>query len=417
MLSRKNISETFRMLNKSIYTGDRLRENLKGLAFAGVLCALVGLLLTALDLYLGKNLIALGGVLTFLFGAACAYCASVLKRRELAIIMPTLFCTVVFTLYTLTGAGNGNLILWTFTLPIGICYFVSVKIGICLSLYYSLLFAVVFYTPLGASVKSLYPSTFVYRFPLIFIATAALTISAMVQYQRGCLLEAEYAQRLSDEVEKQTRIANQRADRLEHMSREMVQTLALTIDAKDRYTNGHSFRVARYAVALAKAMGWPQEEIRDLAQEALLHDVGKIGIPDSILNKPGKLTREEFTVIQSHTVTGSSILSRSESLQDAAQVARYHHERYDGKGYPEGLSGEDIPRHARAVAIADAFDAMHSDRIYRKGLSLEVIRSELLKGRGTQFDPQMLTAFLGLLDAGTLESIAAQEVPSSRRAG
>lgn len=406
MLSRKIISDTWQMLNQSIYTGPRLSENLKALTFAGVLFAAVGLVLTAFDLYSHKGILALAGFLTFLFGAACAYCAHVLKRRALAIIMPTLFCMVAFTVYTLSGAGSGNLILWTFTLPIGICYFVSVKWGICLSAYYALLFILVFYTPLGKSVQALYTPGIVQRFPLIFISTAALTISAMIQYHRGILLEADYAQRLAREVERQTHVANQRADQLETMSREMVQTLALTIDVKDPYTNGHSFRVSRYAVALANALGWPQEEIQDLAREALLHDVGKIGIPDSILNKPGKLTREEFKVIQSHTVTGGEILSRSQSLLDASQVARYHHERYDGSGYPEGLSGEDIPRHARAVAIADVFDAMRSDRIYRKGLPLDVIRSELVKGRGTQFDPQMLTAFLALLDAGALDEIA-----------
>ena len=403
MPSRKNIAQIWNMLNQSIYTGTRLSDNLKALSIAGSLFAVVGILLTVIDIIDGKSLLALAGLLTFFFGAACAYCASVLKRRELAIIMPTLFCAVAFTVYTITGGGQGTLILWTFTLPIGISYFVSVKYGICLSAYYSLLFFLLFYTPLGESVQVHYTPGFLHRFPLIYISTAVLTLTAMVQYHRGILLESEYAKRLSDEVEKQTEMANQRADRLEAVNREMVQTLAVTIDAKDRYTNGHSFRVSQYAVTLAERLGWPQEEIRALEQEALLHDVGKIGIPDSILNKPGKLTQEEFTVIQSHTTTGGNILSRSKELLNAAQVARYHHERYDGRGYPEGRSGEDIPRHARAVAIADAFDAMHSDRIYRSGLPMDRIRRELVKGCGTQFDPQMLSAFLSLLDEGSLD--------------
>ena len=207
-------------------------------------------------------------------------------------------------------------------------------------------------------------------------------------------------------MEKQTLVATQRADRLEQLSDEMVETLADTIDAKDRYTNGHSFRVSRYAVALARQLGWSEEEVDELEREALLHDIGKIGIPDAILNKPGKLSDEEFTVIQSHTVTGGIILSRSENLRQASEVARFHHERFDGSGYPEGRAGEAIPLHARVVAIADAFDAMHSDRIYRKGLPMEAIRRELVNGKGRQFDPRLLEAFLPLVDDGTLDKIA-----------
>lgn len=407
----KSISDTLAILNRPIYVGKRLEDNLKALSFAGAFFAIVGLFLIFVNFSKGHVINGIASTATFFFGGACWFCASILKRRDLAIIMPTLFCMVAFTIYTLTGMGEGSFILWTFTLPIGICYFVSVKYGIFLSVYYTILFVIVFYTPIGNSIKALYSHSFANRFPLLYGCTAVLTAAAMIQYHRGILLENEYADRLNEEVEKQTKKAKERANRLDKLNEEMVETLAVTIDAKDKYTNGHSFRVSWYSVALARQLGWTEEEIDELEREALLHDIGKIGVPDSVLNKPDRLTDEEYAVIKSHTTIGGEILSRSENLKSAAEVAHYHHERYDGNGYPDRLSGEEIPLHARVVAIADAYDAMRSDRIYRRGLPLDVIREELIKWRGKQFDPGMLDRFLELTDNGVLDEIAGREIP------
>ena len=196
--------------------------------------------------------------------------------------------------------------------------------------------------------------------------------------------------------------ANASADKMAFSFR-MLETLTGTIDAKDKYTNGHSKRVAVLATKLAEALGWEEEQVRKLSYEALLHDIGKIGVPDVILNKPSRLTGEEFGMIKSHTVVGSQILKNMVAFPDAAEVAKYHHERYDGKGYPSGIKGEDIPINARVVCIADAYDAMSSDRVYRKALPREVIRKELISGRGSQFDPQMLDVFLKLFDENRLQ--------------
>ncbi len=400
------------MLNQSIYTGDRLEANLRALTIAGCLFAIVGLVLAIVDLIAGKMHLVIPALLTIFFGEGCAYCAGVLKRRDRAIIFPVLFCAIAFTSYTLTGAGQGSLILWAFTLPIGICYFVSVKYGIILSIYYTILFVIVFHTPIGEPISALYPEQFVTRFPMLYASTAILTTIAMVQYHRGILFENDYARRLNEEVDRQTKFATDRANRLDKLNDEMVQTLAVAIDAKDRYTNGHSFRVSWYSVALARRLGWDEDEIDELEREALLHDIGKIGVPDAVLNKPGRLDDEEFAVIKSHTTTGGDILSMAQDLSACAQVARYHHERYDGKGYPEGLIGDQIPVHARIVAIADAYDAMRSDRIYRKGLPLDIIHEELAKGNGTQFDPDFLPVFKELSEAGELDEIAARRPPS-----
>lgn len=187
------------------------------------------------------------------------------------------------------------------------------------------------------------------------------------------------------------------------MSLETVWALADAINAKDVYTQGHSMRVAIYSAALAYSMGWDSTEIEDLFQAAVLHDIGKIGIKDSVLNKPGKLTDEEFEEIKMHTVRGAQVLKNVTSYPAAKVVARSHHERWDGKGYPDGLVGEEIPLMARLVAIADSYDAMNSERVYRKPLSREVIREELVKGSGVQFDPVVLAPFVKMLDNGTLD--------------
>ena len=196
--------------------------------------------------------------------------------------------------------------------------------------------------------------------------------------------------------------ANASAEKM-MLSMKMLETLAGTLDAKDTYTNGHSMRVAYFSTRLAEALGWDDEAVSELRYEALLHDIGKIGVPDAILNKPSRLSNMEFDLIKSHTIVGSDILKNMIAVPGASEVAKHHHERYDGKGYPDRLSGEDIPLNARIVCIADSYDAMSSDRIYRKALSPDIIREELVKGRGTQFDPVLLDEFLKLVDDNKLK--------------
>lgn len=182
------------------------------------------------------------------------------------------------------------------------------------------------------------------------------------------------------------------------MSMQIVQTLVKTIDAKDSYTNGHSARVAQYSVMLAKRMGFKEEELGRLEYTALLHDVGKIGVSDAILNKKGKLTEEEYAIIKEHSEIGAQILSTITELPDVAVGARYHHERYDGKGYPDGLKGEEIPLFARIIAVADSYDAMTSKRSYRDALPQELVRQEITRGIGTQFDPRIAKLMLMIMD-------------------
>ena len=187
-----------------------------------------------------------------------------------------------------------------------------------------------------------------------------------------------------------------------NMIRESIETFTGFIDAKDPYTNGHSNRVAQYTRLIAEEMGFEGEELDRVYYIALLHDCGKIGVPDNILGKPGRLTDEEFQIIKSHTTHGSEILSHFKSLTNVDEGARYHHERYDGKGYPEGKKGEDIPLIARMICVADSFDAMNSNRVYRKKLTKEDIFNEIEKNKGTQFDPKIADVFLKLIKDGKI---------------
>ena len=172
------------------------------------------------------------------------------------------------------------------------------------------------------------------------------------------------------------------------------------VDAKDPYTHGHSDRVADYSEKIAKKLGMSEQECENIYWIAKLHDIGKCYVPDNILNKPSKLTDEEFKQIKEHTIKGSEMVKDFSSIPGITEGALYHHERYDGKGYPTGKKGEEIPYIARIICVADSYDAMNSDRVYRKKLSKDKIIDELNKGKGSQFDPNIVDAFVELLKGG-----------------
>ena len=154
---------------------------------------------------------------------------------------------------------------------------------------------------------------------------------------------------------------------------------------------------------IGKELGFDEQKCSELKRAALLHDIGKIGIPDRILNKPERLTDEEYKEMKSHVVKGGEILKSFTKIDNIEEGALYHHERYDGKGYVHGLKGEEIPLNARIIGIADAFDAMTANRVYRKKLDMDFVIGELKKGRGTQFDPQLTDIMLHLIETGQID--------------
>lgn len=182
-----------------------------------------------------------------------------------------------------------------------------------------------------------------------------------------------------------------------------VRMLAAAIDAKDPYTRGHSERVARYSIAIGKNLSLPEKEMRDLRISALLHDVGKIGIDDRILRKPGALSDEEFEVMKQHPAKGAAIMSGVAQLIDIIPGMKYHHEKWSGGGYPDGLEGENIPMQARIVAIADTFDAMTTNRPYQKAMELTYVVEKIKSFGGTRFDPRVVDAFVNAVKRGDIQ--------------
>ena len=187
------------------------------------------------------------------------------------------------------------------------------------------------------------------------------------------------------------------------MGNQTILAIAKTVDAKDVRTSKHSQRVSMYSVLIAKELGFTKDELENLRKAALLHDIGKIGIPDSILNKPGRLTDEEYAIMKTHVTRGAEILKDFTIVDHVVEGARYHHERYDGKGYPDGLKGEEIPLYGRIIAVADAFDAMTANRVYRNKIPFEQVLEELRRCSGSQFDPQFAGIFLKLIENGTID--------------
>ena len=208
----------------------------------------------------------------------------------------------------------------------------------------------------------------------------------------------EYNISMKEEVDRKTKELLIQQEKTQKLFMQTVIALSDAVDAKDRYTSGHSKRVAEYSKMIAKMMGKTKEEQEEIYRAGILHDVGKIRIPAEIINKQGKLTDEEYNLIKIHPITGYHILRGISENSGIAMGAKYHHERYDGKGYPNGFVGDNIPEVARIIGVADAYDAMASNRSYRKALPQDVIRSEIEKGKGTQFDPVIADVMIQIID-------------------
>lgn len=215
------------------------------------------------------------------------------------------------------------------------------------------------------------------------------------------LLLIESALRSVEQMKIITKINQELKDKnqeLENAYLESIQTLRYTVEAKDSYTRGHSDRVADFSVLIGKYLNLSEEDLKILRIGGLFHDIGKIGVPDSILLKEAKLTSEEYSEIKNHPSIGKQILSNASLFKDMIPIVYHHHERFDGTGYPAGLAGENIPLFARIAAVADTFDAMTTKRSYRNALPLDIVRAEIEKCSSTQFDPAITKVFLDILD-------------------
>lgn len=297
-----------------------------------------------------------------------------------------------FDEYNLYHRSSGFIICYILPLLMMIlhlCILLKIRQHIRKVIFYSLMIFSIL--PLSSSIIQI----FAYGISLtnISIGLSAVILFALAIEDRNQVL-VEATQKEIDNLIVLNRTSNEQF-------RQTALALATAIDAKDEYTHGHSRRVAEYSRQIAKLTGKSLDTCEKVYFAALLHDVGKIGIPDSILTKEGRLTDEEFSVIKQHPELGNNILKEVSSSPYLSIGAHYHHEKYNGKGYPEGLSGEDIPELARIIAVADAYDAMTSSRSYRTPLAQQKVREELVRGLGTQFDPEYATAMIHILDKDT----------------
>ncbi|MCR5475117.1 MAG: HD domain-containing protein [Lachnospiraceae bacterium] len=229
--------------------------------------------------------------------------------------------------------------------------------------------------------------------------------------------DAADEKRVADALEGGYEVGSMSYYDINNMALSTVITLANTIDSLDAYAGGHSLRVAVISRDIAGNLGWDEKECQNLYFVALLHDIGMITIPDSIVHKPARLNEFEYDIVRQHTVNGAKILRDISVLDHLREGVTYHHERWNGTGYPEGLAGEDIPPFARVISIADAYDAMTSDRVYRQHLSHEKIISEFDRCKGSQFDPDMTDVFIFMLKGGyTVNPDIGQTQEASERA-
>ncbi len=329
----------------------------------------------------------------FLGFSFCLFVAQVLKKVEWAVILFTVIVDVLFTWYFFIGGSEGISCLWLLVFPYAVMTIVGLKYGLVASGYFQILLLVFCLTPAKQYLLFDYSETFLTRFPILYFFSMITAIWTSFQLEKAARERKTTIGRLNEAV------AEERKRNVE-LAMQTIISISHAVDAKDPYTNEHSLRVAEYSRMIATQLGWNEEELQNIYVASLIHDIGKIGVPDAVLNKPGKLTDEEYDLIKQHPEIGHGIMKDFDAIVGAADGILYHHERYDGRGYPHKLKGEEIPVFGRIIAVADSFDAMNSNRVYRGALDKEYIIGQLEQGKGTQFDPQFADIMLRLIAEG-----------------
>jgi putative nucleotidyltransferase with HDIG domain len=244
-----------------------------------------------------------------------------------------------------------------------------------------------------SAIKALRAGAFDYIMKPFDLRQVEAAVKRALEYHDLRVAKRRYENHLEELVKQRTAELDEALDSLEDAYRTTLKALAHALETRDAETHGHSERVVTFSLRLGRELGLDKEQMRSLEFGSLLHDIGKIGVPDAILRKPAKLTEEEWVKMREHPLHGQQILRGIEFLEGAARVVAQHHEKWNGSGYPLGLRGEEIDLNARIFAVADAFDAMTSDRVYRAGKPYEAAAEELEKFSGIQFDPKVVEAF------------------------
>lgn len=391
MKLKKKIKEYWKVFCANTYDGKRMEENMRGMCHALMLLAIFSFVMTLINVLNHEIAMMISSlVLCALFLGT--YVVTKLTGKH---AVPILGCTfgviIIFTYYILSGGNDGFAVLWTLLAPIFLMIIVGVKAGFVVGVYFQTLVTVLFWTPLRFLVEAYYTEDFLKRFPVLYLCTMVISMTAMLSHKKQQMNLDTYQENLEKAVQEEH-------DKSKMIAFQTVGAIIGLVDAKDPYTDDHSLRVAHYSLILAEEMGWDHKAAENLYYTALLHDIGKVGIQDTILKKTGNLNENEYEIMKTHTSIGAMILKEMSFLEDIDEGALYHHEKYDGTGYPFGLSGENIPKNARIICVADSFDAMNTARVYRAKCDKAYIIDQIRKGRGTQFDPEVVDAFFRCLE-------------------
>ena len=343
-------------------------------------------------------------LLAYVIGTSLVLLPFILKRTdsktELSYIYMVIL-NIVLTIYMIYGVNEGCSNYWVLLTTFTVLLVFGMPIGLVECAYFMTICIIFFWSPVRYDLPYPYSDKYCLTFPFLYFM-------AFLGSFAGNLFIKEY--RLEQEIQDATLKVELR-EAIDEIDRAMIDSVAIIsnlIDEKDVYTKEHSRRVARYSRLLAKRYGESrkEEDLDRIYNAALLHDIGKIGVPDSILKKGEALTDEEYEIMKKHTLWGAEILKGLEFVPEADIGARYHHERIDGRGYPNGVKGNDIPLTGRIISVADTFDAMNSERVYRKPCSREKILKVLKEGRGSQFDADLADIMIDLIEEGEIRILA-----------
>lgn len=362
----------------------------------GIVCTPILLLMTIINFRLHYNTIGIATTLLFIAFGFCTILALLERWLPLIQVIICSILIIIFSDFVIIGGNKGFAALWILLVPYAIMTVWGTTCGLIVSTYFLIFLIFILWTPMGnALLQYSYTDVFIERFPILYLLCFTIAFYLSYQFKKYKISEERRKQELQLAVDAEH-------ERVKNMALQTISAISKTMDAKDPATNQHSERVAKYSVALAKALHWNDKDIRNLHQAARLHDIGKIGVADKVLNKPDKLTDEEYALMKNHTIIGKNILSNLSLLQGITNGAYYHHEHYDGSGYPQGLSGHDIPIEARIIGICDAVDAISSQRVYKSRRDDSYVLDQLTQGKGTQFDPELAALFIQLIENGTI---------------